>query len=243
MSKDIILIIGASSDIGLNLIKNISDGALVIAHYNSFNEQLLELSKKINNELIIIKADLSKEDEINKLLAVIVSDYGIPNKIIHLAAPKFENIRFKDIVWGDFQNEINISLKSIMLILNIFLPKMAKVKQGKVVIMLSSVVINVPPKALAQYTIIKYAMLGLVKSLANEYADKNIQINAISPSMIDTKFLDNINEKFVELSKYNHPLKRNAKVDDITPIIKMLISKESDYISGVNIPITGGSTF
>jgi 3-oxoacyl-[acyl-carrier protein] reductase len=61
--------------------------------------------------------------------------------------------------------------------------------------------------------------------------------------MVETKFLDNINEKLVELSAYNHPLKRNAQVNEITPIIKMLISKESDYINGINIPITGGSTF
>ena len=140
-------------------------------------------------------------------------------------------------------NVSDISLKSIILILNIFLPKLAKQKEGKVVIMLSSVVMNIPPKALTQYTTVKYALLGLVKSLASEYSDKNIQINAISPSMIETKFLNNINEKFVELSAYNHPLKRNAKVDDITPIIQMLISKESDYMNGINIPITGGSVF
>ena len=109
--------------------------------------------------------------------------------------------------------------------------------------MLSSYVLGVPPKALTHYTTIKYALLGLVKSLASEYSDKNIQINAVSPSMIDTKFLDNINEKFVELNAYNHPLKRNATVDDIAPIIKMLISKESDYINGINIPVTGGSIF
>jgi len=55
-------------------------------------------------------------------------------------------------------------------------------------------------------------------------------------------FLDNV-EKLIELSVYNHTLKRNAKVEDITPIIQMLISKESDYINGINIPITGGSIF
>lgn len=90
---------------------------------------------------------------------------------------------------------------------------------------------------------IEYAMLGLVKSLTSEYSDKNIQINSISPSMCETKFLDNINENLVELSAYNHSLKRNAIVEDITPIIKILISNESNYINGVNIPITGGSIF
>jgi 3-oxoacyl-[acyl-carrier protein] reductase len=111
------------------------------------------------------------------------------------------------------------------------------------VIALSSVVINIPPKALAQYTTIKYAMLGLAKSLASEYSDKNIQINTVFPSMIETKYLDNINDKLVELCAYNHPHKRNALIDDTTLIINMLISKESDYINGVNIPITGGGTF
>ena len=243
MNKNIILIIGASSDIGIDLIKNIDEEALILAHYNSSDKKLSELSNKIDNELVMIKADLSKEDETISMIESIENKYGVPNKIIHLAAPKFENIRFKDIKLDDFQNDIEISLKSLIVILNKFLPKLAKEKQGKVVCMLSSVVLNVPPKALTQYVTVKYALLGLVKSLASEYADKNIQINAISPSMCETKFLDDINEKFIELSAYNNPLKRNAIVSDITPIIKMLISSESDYINGINKPITGGSVF
>jgi 3-oxoacyl-[acyl-carrier protein] reductase len=243
MSKNIILIIGASSDIGLDLIKNIDEDALILAHYNSSDKGLLELSNKVDNELVLIKANLSNENEIISMIGTIENKYGIPNKIIHFAAPKFENIRFRDVSWGDFQNDLDISLKSLVIILNRFLPQLAKEKRGKVVCMLSSVVLNIPPKALTQYTTVKYAILGLVKSLASEYAEKNIQINAISPSMVETKFLDNINEKFVELSAYSHPLKRNAVVNDITPIIKMLISAESNYINGVNIPITGGSVF
>ena len=216
---------------------------MILAHYNSSDKKLSELSNKIDNELVMIKADLSMKDETISMIESIENKYGVPNKIIHLAAPKFENIRFKDIKLDDFQNDIEISLKSLIVILNKFLPKLAKEKQGKVVCMLSSVVLNVPPKALTQYVTVKYALLGLVKSLASEYADKNIQINAISPSMCETKFLDDINEKLIELSAYNNPLKRNAIVSDITPIIKMLISSESDYINGINIPITGGSVF
>ena len=243
MSKNIILIIGASSDIGIDLINNIDEAALILAHYNSSNKRLLKLSDKIDNELVMIQADLSIEDETRLMIEDIEKTYGVPNKIIHLAAPKFANIRFKDINLDDFQRELEISLKSLVLILSKFLPILAKEKQGKVVCILSSVVLNIPLKALTQYTTVKYALLGLVKSLASEYADKNIQINSISPSMCDTKFLDNINDKFIELSAYNNPLKRNATVNDLTPIIKMLISSESDYINGINIPITGGSIF
>lgn len=240
---NIILIIGASSDIGLALIRSINEECLIIAHYNHNNNELLNLSRQIKNKMIILQANLASEQETLNLLDIIESQYGIPNKIVHLAASKFENIRFKDIRWSNLQNDINISLRSIILILNRFLPKLQKEKKGKVVCMLSSVTLNIPPNALAQYTIVKYAMLGLVKALASEYADKNIQINAISPSMCDTKFLINTNEKLIELNAYNHPLKRNAHVEDIIPIIKMLLSNESNYINGINIPITGGSVF
>jgi 3-oxoacyl-[acyl-carrier protein] reductase len=61
--------------------------------------------------------------------------------------------------------------------------------------------------------------------------------------MIETKFLDNINEKLIELNAYNHPLKRNASVEDITPTIKLLLSEDSSYMSGINIPISGGGIF
>ncbi len=243
MNKTIILIIGASSDIGIDLIKNLNEEILILAHFNSSSKRLIELSGQIRNTLIPLQADLSQESEINTFLNKIESNYSIPNKIIHLSANKVENIRFKDIQWSDFEKDINISLKSAVFILNRFLPALAKEKHGKVIIMLSSYVLGVPPKALAHYTTVKYALLGLVKSFAREYSDENIQINAISPSMIETKFIDNINEKFVELNAYNHPLKRNASVEDITPMIKFLLLKDSGYMNGINIPTTRGSIF
>ena len=241
--NNIVFIIGASSDIGLDLIQNIEEECLILAHYNSDSERLLKLSKASKNKIVLLKANLLLETDILSMLNHIENNFGIPNKIIHLAASKFKNIRFKDTSLNDFQNDIEISLKSLVTILNRFLPQLAKQKRGKVVVMLSSVVLNIPPKNLTHYTVVKYALLGLIKSLASEYAEKNIQINAVSPSMAETKFLDNLNEKVVELSAYSNPLKRNAIVEDITPAIKFLMSNESDYINGINIPITGGSVF
>ena len=241
--KDIVLIIGASSDIGIGLIKSLDKECLVLAHYNNSDRELKRLLESRNVKMVMLKADLAIESEVLSMLEEIEGKYGLPSKIIHLAAPRVENIRFKDVKWDDYERDINIGLKSSFLILNKLLPKLAKERRGKVVLMLSSYVLGVPPKALSHYIIGKYAMLGLARSLSSEYSDKNIQINTVSPSMIETKFLDKINEKFVEIAAYNHPLKRNAKIHDVIPVIKMLISKESDYINGVNIPITGGSVY
>jgi 3-oxoacyl-[acyl-carrier protein] reductase len=241
--NDTILITGASSEIGINLIQSFEHGeeCCILAHYHTNNSELNELIKSSKNKIVLLQADLSSENEVSLLLKYIESNYEVPNKIIHLAAPKISNIRFKNIKWGDFEKDLNISLKSAIQIFSNILPKLAKKKNGKVVIMLSSNVIGAPPKTYTAYTTVKYALLGLMKSLASEYADKNLQINAISPSMVETKFLDNINDKLVELTAHTHPLKRNASTDDITPTIKFLISNGSNYINGINIPITGGA--
>lgn len=241
--NNIVFITGASSDLGLELIKNMTEECVIVAHYNSSDSKLLELQKESKNTIIPVQADFASDKSIIEMLDKIETEIGIPDKIIHLAAPKFENIRFKDINWENFQNEINISLGSITIILNRFLPKMAALKRGRVITVLSSVVLGVPPKALTQYTTVKYALLGLMKALASEYADKKITVNCISPSMIDTKFLSLINERVVELSAEMHPLKRNAKVSDVIPSIVMLMADDAAYINGVNLPITGGTNF
>ena len=98
MSKNIILIIGASSDIGLDLIRNIDEECLILAHYNKSNKKLLKLTKSHKKNIVTIKADLSKEIQIIEMLNKIEENYGTPNKIVHLAAPKFENIRFIPVI-------------------------------------------------------------------------------------------------------------------------------------------------
>ena len=143
--KNIIFITGASSDIGIALIKSIKEKCIVVAHYNTSKLKLLKLQNDIKNTIIPVKADFSSERSIKDMLDYIETKIGIPNKIIHLAAPKFKNLRFKNIDWGNFQNEINISLGSITIILNRFLPRIPKERKGRVITMLSSVVLGVPP--------------------------------------------------------------------------------------------------
>jgi 3-oxoacyl-[acyl-carrier protein] reductase len=241
--NNIVFITGASSDIGVALIKSITEECVIIAHYNSNDKRILGLQKQSKNKIVPIQADFSSRESLIGMLDKIESEIGVPNKVIHLASPKFENIRFKNLDWVYLQNELNLSLGSITQILNRFLPKMATEKRGRVITMLSSVTIGVPPKALAQYTTVKYSLLGLMKALSSEYASKKITINCISPSMVETQFLSMVDERIVQLTAESHPLKRNAFVSDITPVILMLLSDDSSYINGLNIPITGGNNF
>lgn len=239
------LILGASSDIAQDLIGilNLEATDIVLAHYNRAVNKINDLKLKTKAQIIHLKADFSIDEDINKFIDYIVQNNYIPTHIVHLPAHRIENKRHRDLLWQDYQMNIDVQLKSIVQILAVLLPKMSKEKFGKIVFLLSSCTQNIPPKFLSSYVTAKYALLGFMKSIAIEYADKNISINAVSPSMIETGFLSQVNEKIIESNAASLPLKRNAKIREVTPYIRYLLSEEAGYVTGTNLVIAGGSCF
>ena len=114
---------------------------------------------------------------------------------------------------------------------------MQKQRSGKIVFMLTSYVVGMPPKYQAAYTTVKYALLGLMKSLAAEYADKGIAINGVSPDMIQTKFISQLPHLLVEQYAGTLPGKRILSVDDVVPAFQFLLSDGANLIHGENICI------
>ena len=243
--ESVYLILGGSSDIGCELLKQLNhdkNNTLFLIHYFSNDNIIKQIEVNNGNSIKCIQADLSKIDDVDKLIEIIMSEYSCPTHIIHLPANKFEYTKLKEFQWKDFCYDMEIQVHSLIQILNSFLPEMIRRKEyNKVVIMLSSVTISNPPKYLMSYNMIKFTLLGLMKSLASDYSGKKININAISPSMIDTKFLNSIDSRIIELNATNSNGNKNANVCDIVPVIKFLLSEDSNYINGVNLNVSNGN--
>ena len=88
----------------------------------------------------------------------------------------------------------------------------------------------------------KYALLGLLKSLVSEYGEYGIQINGISPSMIDSKLLDNLDPLVKEMSKNSHPLKELITKREIIEFIDFLVTNNSKFLTGNNFNLSGGES-
>ncbi len=243
--RDTILVLGASSDIGLEIIRQLaSQGPRILAHYNQSRSKLENLRADLAEpNLIPIQADLSQPADVESLVATIKQLHPLPNKIVHLPAPALEYIRFKDVRWEDFQRYFDVQLRSLIAVLQAVLPEMAKNKRGKIVVVLSSCTLCVPPGAMSQYVTAKYALLGLVRALAAEYSSHRLNINAVSPSMVETAFLKNIDERMVEIAASQTPFQRHATRTDVASAVRFLLSPDSDYITGANLPISGGAAF
>jgi len=242
MSKTRILIIGGSSAIGCEIIRQIdAENTIILAQYNSNRKGLDLLLSETKAQVIPFQADLSIETGAKSVIEAAISLYDYPDKIIFIAAPSLTLARFKDLTWQDFEKQIDLQLNTAYLILHRFLPKMSSARYGRVVFTLSSSTLGIPPSNMAHYVTGKYAMLGLMKSLSAEFASKQICINAVSPSMIETGFLAHIPEKLIEFTAQQHPMKRNGTPVEVASVVRFLLSYESAYITGVNIPITGGA--
>lgn len=239
--KKVLLVLGASSDLGKGLIPQIAKNYdVILAHYRSNSSFIDEIRCKTDVEIVGYQADFTDIESTQNMISQIQKDGYCPNHIVHFSADVALPTKFVKASWLEFETALNVSLRSCMLVLHAFLPRMIKDRYGKIVFMLTSYVKNQPPKYQSIYITTKYAMLGLMKSLAAEYAEKNIQINAVSPEMIETKFLSGISEHIVEQNAINSPLKRNLIVEDVVPTIAFLLSDGSNCITGENIAITGG---
>lgn len=243
--EKIYLILGASSDVGLELIQQLSDiesNSLFICHYRTSADEINKIVPGRNNKIESVQADLSHAEDVEKLIEKIQKECGCPSHIVHLPAGTFQYTKLKKFEWEQFQQELEIQVHSLIKILQVFLPQMAKKEVvGKVVIMLTSYTLSNPPKFMMSYIMAKYTLLGLMKSLAADYAGKNVCINAISPSMIETKFLKNIDDRIIQLNAQNSISSKNASVKDIVPGIRFLLSKESDFVHGINLNISNGN--
>lgn len=234
-----LLILGASSDIGIAVISQLaSEFDTIVAHYRSSVETLSQLKVQLGDKLHLIRADFSSHAQTKDFITQ-VSEIATPTHILHLPAATFKNQNFHKSSWDDAQLDFDVSVRSIYETLQYFIKPMSKLGQTKIVFMLSSVT-AVPPKFLVNYTLVKTALLGLMKSLAVEYASKGITINAVSPSMIETKFLKDVPTMLVEQSAASNPIGRNATVEDVLGIIALLLSDQSSYMTGQNIVISGG---
>lgn len=242
MSDDCILLVtGASSEVGCELIRRVAGNYKKIwAHYHSSGSIIEELKRELGDVIVPVCADFSEEESTRALIETIESSGDIPDHIVHLSARKVHSLQFHKHTWADYQKEIDTSLRSITMILQAFIPKMSKKRYGKVVFMLTAYLLGVSPKFQSPYITVKYALSGLMRNLAAEYATRGIRINAVSPDMMETRFLSELPDLIVEQSAKNNPLGRNIQVNEVVPTIQYLLSPASDTVTGQNIGVTGG---
>mgnify|MGYP005807001689 FL=1 len=238
--EQVAIVTGASRGIGREIAKSLAKQNIkVIANYNNSEEKAIELKKELEAEGIeidIVKADVSKREEIKNLVKYAIENYGKIDILINNAGIS-EYKLFTDETDEDWNKVINTNLYSAFAVSQEVIPNMIKNKNG-CIINISSVWGMVGASMEVLYSVSKAGIDGLTKALAKELGPSNIRVNAIAPGIVDTDMCKNFTEEEIENIKEEIPLERIGKVEDISKCINWLIN--DNYTTGQIISINGG---
>ena len=233
-----IIVTGASGGIGNSIVKKLNQAGANILASGTRIEKLEELKKNFEN-IKILKFDISQSDKIAEFIENATNELGGSlDGLVNNAGITQDNLAIR-MSLEEWQKVIDINLTSAFLMSKFAIKKMLKNKSGKIV-NITSVVGHTGNLGQANYTASKAAIVAMSKSLAIEYAKKNININCISPGFIKTAMTDKIDEKFKEVIISKIPSARLGEPDDIANAVLFLSSDQSDYINGETIHVNGG---
>jgi 3-oxoacyl-[acyl-carrier protein] reductase len=238
LEKKNIIVTGASGGIGNAIINKLSEAGANILASGTRIEKLEELKKNFEG-LKILKFDISQSDKIEEFIENATTELGGSlDGVINNAGITQDNLAIR-MSLDEWQKVININLTSTFLMSKFAIKKMLKNKSGKIV-NITSVVGHTGNLGQANYTASKAGIVAMSKSLAIEYAKKNININCISPGFIKTAMTDKIDDKFKEVIVSKIPSARLGEPDDIANAVLFLSSEQSNYINGETLHVNGG---
>ncbi|MBQ1916457.1 MAG: 3-oxoacyl-[acyl-carrier-protein] reductase [Lachnospiraceae bacterium] len=234
-----VLITGASGGIGSAIAKEFAaEGYELVLHchnnLNKLNDLKAELQDSLTYEPVLVTGDLSKEDDVNAIVAkagdidVLVNNAGITrDRLLVTMKPE------------DFDTVIEANLRSVYLTTHAVLRGMIKRRWGRI-INLASVSGIYGNAGQANYAASKAGIIGFSKSLAKEVAARNVTVNCIAPGMIETEMTAAIPEKAKEALLAEIPMKRMGRPEEIAYVASFLASEKASYITGAVIEADGG---
>ena len=240
--RETVLVTGGSRGIGKEAaLKFAKNGYDVIINYVSDKtdkNKIEEEIKQYGTECLMIKADVSKSEDVENLVKQAIEKFGKIDVLVNNAGITKDTLflRMKE---EDFKSVVDVNLVGTFNVTKNVVPHMMKAREGRI-INISSVVGVSGNAGQANYSASKAGIIGFTKSLAKELASRNILVNAVAPGFIETDMTkalkDDVKEKIFE----QIPLKREGKAEEVANVVKFLASSDSSYITGQVINIDGG---
>ncbi len=235
-----VLITGGSKGIGKCIAENLArDGYNVVLNYNKSGNQAKQTQKDLSKQGIkieIYKADVSKREDVKKMMKFALNKFGNIDILINNAGiAKLQ--MFNDITDEDWNEMIGTNLNSVFYCIQEALPNMIHNKNG-CIINISSIWGLVGASCEVAYSVSKAGIDGMTKSLAKELGPSNIRVNSIAPGVIDTEMNNNLDNVIKEEIKNETPLNKIGKPIDIYRCVKWLI--EDEFTTGQIISPNGG---
>ena len=234
-----ILVIGASGDIGLAISKKlINEKYDLVVHYNSKKEplnELIEMANEIEVNCQFVQADLSVENGVEILTSQIIDKI---DSIVYASGFSIFGL-INDVSDEEIDRMTQLHIKSLIKVVNHFLPNMVAKKSGSIVV-ISSIWGQIGASCEVLYSTTKGAQNAYVMALAKELGPSGVKVNAVAPGAVKTNMLNTFSEEDLKEIANEIPMNRLALPSEIANTVNYLISEQSSYITGQILGVNGG---
>lgn len=242
LENKVVLVTGAGQGIGQAIALAFSDkGARIVVNdinQNGIKDTLEKIESK-ESEGWGFKADVSKADEVEKMIEQAVEKYGALDILINNAGI-VKPAPMEELSEEDWDSVVNVNLKGAFLCSKYAAKKMIKNRSG-LIINIASIVGHEPMKDVGAYAATKAGIIMLTKQCASSWGQYNIRVNSISPGLIPTAINPAYQDSKVrEARAAMIPLGRLGYTEDIASTALLLASEEASYVTGWDIVVDGG---
>lgn len=241
LAGKVALVTGAAQGIGkavaLLLARNGAD--IVVSDINL--EKAEETAKEVQTlgrKALAIKVDVAKLDDVEKMVGAIWARFGQVDILVNNAGIARDKLILR-MTEEDWDAVLNINLKGTFNCTKAVVRHMSKQRSGKIV-NIASVVGEMGNAGQGNYAASKAGVIGFTKTIAREFAQRGINVNAIAPGYIETPMTDALPDKAKEELKRLIPMDRLGKPEDVAEAVLFLVSEASSYITGQVLNVNGG---
>jgi 3-oxoacyl-[acyl-carrier protein] reductase len=241
LAGKVALVTGAAQGIGkavaLLLARNGAD--MVVSDINL--EKAEETAKEVQTlgrKALAIKVDVAKLGDVEKMVEVILAQFGKVDILVNNAGIARDKLILR-MTEEDWDAVLNINLKGTFNCTKAVVRHMSKQRSGKIV-NIASVVGEMGNAGQGNYAASKAGVIGFTKTIAREFAQRGINVNAIAPGYIETPMTDALPDKAKEELKRLIPMDRLGKSEDVAEAVLFLVSEASSYITGQVLNVNGG---
>ena len=236
------LVTGGVRGIGRSVALELAAGGYSVAvNYVNSEKKAREIAEEIQAhgvEALAIKADVSREDQVEEMIGQIKKAWGRLDVLVNNAGITRDSL-FIRTSREDWKKTMEVNLDGAFFCSREAAKLMCKKRFGRI-INLSSVVGLTGNIGQAAYSASKSALTGLTKTLAKELAGRNVTVNSVAPGFIETEMTQELEEKMKEAILERIPAGRFGYAEEVASFIACLASKESGYITGQTFVIDGG---